>query len=121
LISRFWPVSTEPNCSRSFSLEVENEYRPHIIYRLLSQKDTETDRFCPIIPLLKRFGLCQTISREYILDSKWFGVPNHFVVGIVPGKDGRYPICLYALGCFLPKGDSKQQPTNVHSILKTKR
>ncbi len=34
------------------------------------------------IPLPKRFGLCQTFSREYILDSKWFGVPNHFIVGI---------------------------------------
>ena len=36
-----------------------------------------------IIPLPKRFGLCQTFSREYILDSKWFGVPNHFVVVIM--------------------------------------
>jgi len=35
------------------------------------------------IPLPKRFGLCPTFSREYILDSKWFGTPNHFVVGII--------------------------------------
>jgi hypothetical protein len=34
------------------------------------------------IPLPKRFGLRPPFSREYILDSKWFGIPNHFVVGI---------------------------------------
>jgi hypothetical protein len=48
------------------------------------------------IPLPKRFGLRPTFSREYILDSKWFGVParstaeqNHFVVGIVGLVKGK--------------------------------
>jgi hypothetical protein len=68
------PEGTERKICWFFCLSAKNYASFILTARLFTCK--LINGITAAIPLSKRFGKAQTFSREYILDSKWFGTPK---------------------------------------------